>query len=184
LATFLKAVLRHVCPTTKTAVPNPTSRGDPNQIHTSKFLSYPLVHQKIWWPKNFRVASFFTDIRPFKYIKKNILNKVVPLFEVGKLLTMNFVLPKGIQTSLMAKRDTSSIQNNGTIRRYMIIVQYSIGDICWPNPSIWIIRWKYRACVACKHPKTTFCLVVMSNFTSISRTLLLIRTLIKICCAL
>jgi len=134
--------------------------------------------------KNFKGASFFINICLPKYIKKNNPNKGLPLFEVGKLLIMNFMLPEGIQTCLMANMDTSSIENNGIIRRYLRIVWYSIGGICCPNPSIRIARRKYWACGSCRHSKTIFCLVVMSNFTSISQTLLLKRMLVKICCAL
>jgi hypothetical protein len=40
------------------------------------------------------------------------------------------------------------------------VVRYSIRDICWPKPSIEIARRKSWAWAACKHPKTTFCLMV------------------------
>ncbi|KAJ0891784.1 hypothetical protein HanPSC8_Chr09g0358131 [Helianthus annuus] len=69
------------------------------------------------------------------------------------------------------------------MRRYLRIVRYSTGDICWPNPSIGIARRKSCACGARRHSKTALCLTVKSNCTSISWTILLKRALANACWA-
>lgn len=85
---------------------------------------------------------------------------------------------------LQTTEQTSSIWNMGIIRGYIRIIWYSTGDLCWHNKSKGIAKRKYWACATCKQPKTTFCLVIISNFTSMSWTFLLKKALAKICYAL
>jgi len=107
------------------------------------------------------------------------------VFEAGKIIIINCVLLKGIQRCLTPNRAHVIDKKNKEIMRwYQRKVRYSTYDICWPNPSIWISRRKDWACATCKHPKIAFCVLVISNFTSISWTLLLKKALAKICSTL
>lgn len=92
--------------------------------------------------------------------------------------------PKVSKYALQQTGKTSSMENKEIMRPYLIIVQYSTGDIFWPNPSIGIVKSKSWACVACKYPKTAFYFASMSNCISMSWALLLKRALVKTCRAL
>lgn len=61
------------------------------------------------------------------------------------------------------------------------MVQYSTEDICLSRSSIRIAKRKSWSCTTYKQSKICFCLVAISNFTFIYRTLLLKMTLVKIC---
>jgi len=195
LASLLDATFRAVCPTVKGLTPNPTSGETPVKstqtcfppTHpytiTSAGLNVDLLSSGS--VKKFIGASFFTDIPARLNISKSTsLTKSCLYLNPGSSLQWTTYSPKVSRHALRQTGHTSSIGNSGIIKRYLRIVRYSTGDICWHNPSIGIARRKSWACVACKHPKIAFCLVVMSNLTSISWTLLLKVALAKTCYAL
>lgn len=91
-----------------------------------------------------------------KYIKYDISNNVMLVFEVWKLLTINCVFPKCVQARLMTNKVKPSIGNKIIIRLYPRIVRYPTNDMWLPSPSIRIGRRKSWAYVACNQPKTTF----------------------------
>jgi len=130
-------------------------------------------------------ASFFIDTSAhLNTLKRTSLTKSCMYLKPRSSLQWNACSLKVSMYALRKTWHTSSIGNNGKMRRYRRIVWYSIDEICWFNPSLGMARRKSWACVACKHPKIIFYLVVMSNFTSISWTLLLKRALAKTCFAL
>jgi len=158
------------------------------------FSSYLPVHHNICRPKCWSSIKWVWQVhmclllykyfRLPEYIKKDIPSKVMFVFEVGKLLITNNMLSNCIQTRLTTNMTHLINGNNGIMGRYRMIVRYYNDDIYWPNPTIRIAKRKFGAFVACKHAKTTFYIVVMSNFTSISWTFLQERTLVKPCHAL
>lgn len=92
-----------------------TSRKNSSQVHTNMLPSYPSINQNIYCPKcRFPFMWVSQEInrhlflrRYFglpKYIKQNIFNKVMLIFEAGKLLTMNHVFFKYIQICLTTNR--------------------------------------------------------------------------------
>ncbi|MCI39107.1 hypothetical protein A2U01_0060336, partial [Trifolium medium] len=98
---------RAACPTIKSSVVNPTSGETPVKSTQACFpptQSSPSLNVDL--PSNgpvkkFTDASFFTDTHArLKTSKKDVPNKVMSVFEVGKLSTMNYMLPKSIQTRL------------------------------------------------------------------------------------
>jgi len=192
---FAWRIFRVVYPTVKGPTPNPTSGETsiksthacfpPTHPYTisSTGLSVDLLSSGS--VRKFTDASFFTDTPARLNISKSTsLTKSCLYLKPGSSLQWTTYSPKVSRHALRQTGHTTSIEKSGIIRRYLRIVRYSTSDICWPNPSIRIARRKSWACPACKHPKITFCFVVMSNLTFISWTILLKRAPAKTCCIL
>ena len=113
LANLFDVALRVVCPIIQGPVPNPESGEIPVILYTHNFSSNPPVYLNIYLrkcqssikrvkQKVHMCLRLHKYSRPPEYIKNNISNKVMPAFEVGKLLTMNYIYSKRIQVCYMA----------------------------------------------------------------------------------
>lgn len=171
----------------ETPSPQTNERRDPSKIYERMLPSYPSkdqnvsrykcgsailrVHQKVQW----RFFLYRNTSTPTS-IKENIPNHIMSILETRELSTMNRVFPKGIQTCLAT--NWAYLVNWEYVNYEAVTKDSSVltGDICWPRPSIGIVSRKSWAWGARRHSKTTFCLTVISNLTSISWTILLKRT--------
>lgn len=81
--------------------------------------------------RSLQVSFFHRYSRSFEYIKKDISNKFMPLFEVRKLLTTNYKLSKCIMAPFLRQfRHTSSIGEKAYESLYIEKIK-SIFLRCW-----------------------------------------------------
>jgi hypothetical protein len=146
-ATLLEATFRVVSNSKISSHQSHKSRNF-SQVHTSMFAFYPSTHQNIrrlkcqssllWVSQR---NSWCLFLRRYfctpESIKKNISNQVMHVFESRELPTMSRVLP---MHALPQIEQTSSIGNYGIMMWYIRVVEYFTGYMCWPNPSMWIVR--------------------------------------------
>jgi len=118
--------------------------------------------------RTLRKRSTTSCARKSNVSKRTSLAKSCLFLKLRNSLQWTACSPKVSRFALWQTGYTKSRENNGIIKQYLRILRYSAYDICCLNPSIKIVRRKSRACVACKHLKADFCLVFISNLTSIS----------------
>jgi hypothetical protein len=135
-------------PTVKSLVISPTSR-ETSVKSTQACLpsTHPRTKTSVDWSVNLLSCGSVKEIHGCLFlhryfctpesIKKNISNQVMHVFESRELPTMSRVLP---MHALPQIEQTSSIGNYGIMMWYIRVVEYFTGYMCWPNPSMWIVR--------------------------------------------
>lgn len=166
LATLLEVALWAICPIVQAPILNPTSGETPSGWHMHASLT---VHQNICRPKC-RPALLWVSLIVYRRLFLHIYSRAVQIYEKGHPQQIHTCIwgleapytklrapPK---VSRHALRPTGQTWNNGIMRRYLRIVQYSIGDICWPKSSIGIARRKSLSMCCLQTPKNRFLLGV------------------------
>jgi hypothetical protein len=114
LATLHEAASRAACPS-KSPSPQFNKWRNSSQIHTCMFPAYSPIHHNIRRSESLlsfprvsqkvhRCLLFYWYSCTPKNIKKDIPDKVVPIFEAWKLSAMHDVLPKVIQARLTTNK--------------------------------------------------------------------------------
>ena len=153
LTNLLETTLRIVYPMVKVSILNLTNSETPvKSTHACFPPTYSYTITSASWRvdrhscgsvKKFTGASFFADIPAHLKTSKRTSRTKSCLYEKpGSSLQCTACSPKLSRHALRQTGQTSSIGNKRIMRRYLRIVRYSIGDICWSNPSIGIARRK------------------------------------------
>lgn len=126
--------------------------------------------------KNFTGVTFFINTYVCRNIKKYFLNKSCRYLKSEISLQWTVCFPQRHPSTPYKKVELIFAKGNKRIiNRYLRILRYFTDDIFWHNPSIRLSRRKSWAHAVCKIQT----LMVMSNLTSMSWTILLKRHLPK-----
>ncbi|KAL4576570.1 hypothetical protein LXL04_012666 [Taraxacum kok-saghyz] len=149
----VEAAFKAACPIVKPSFLKPT-RGETPVRSTQ--ACFPPIHPKTKISAGLRVdlpsngsvkkltgASFLAEIPArLNTSKRTSLTMSCRYLKPGRSLQCIACSPKESKHALRQIGHNSSTVNSGIKKRYLRMVRYSTGDICWPRPSIGIARRK------------------------------------------
>ncbi|KAL4580031.1 hypothetical protein LXL04_016205 [Taraxacum kok-saghyz] len=144
--TLHETAFKAACPIVKPSFLKPTRGETPVR---SRQPCFPPIHPKTKISAGLRVdlpsnGRFFLSRDPStsEYIKRTYLTMSCRYLKPVRSLQCIACSPKESKHALRQIGHNSSTGNRGIKRRYLRMVRYSTGDICWPRPSIGIARRK------------------------------------------